>query len=67
MNTLRGLTSKSIFLVGQYEKENPFDLEQIRKEYRIPKEKIGAVPYNIDLRMAAGRGKDHSVSETAII
>ena len=52
-----GLASKSIFLVGQYEKENPFDQEQLRKEYRIPKERIGAVPYNIDLRMAAAEGR----------
>lgn len=47
---------KSVFLVGQYEKENPFDLELIKKQYHIPGEKLAVIPYNIDLHIAAGEG-----------
>ena len=51
------LLEKSVFLVGRYEKENPFHCHRIMKEYQIPQGKIGVIPYNVDLQIAAAEGR----------
>ena len=51
------MLGKSVFLIGQYEKENSFDRECIHRQYHIPKDKMAVIPYNVDLHIAANEGR----------
>ncbi len=51
------MLEKSVFLIGRYEKENPFNLELIQRQYHIPRGKMAVIPYNIDLHIAANEGR----------
>ena len=51
------MLEKSVFLIGRYEKENPFNLELIQRQYHIPRGKMAVITYNIDLHIAANEGR----------
>lgn len=50
------LLSKSIFLLGGYNSNSAFNVTNIRRKYRIPKNQIGVIPYNIGYKDAIGQG-----------
>lgn len=44
------LTSKAVYLLGNYNHNSKFNLLNIRRKYHISKEQIAVVPYNIAFR-----------------
>lgn len=44
------LTSKAVFLLGNYNHNSKFNLTNIRRKYHIKKEQIAVIPYNIAYR-----------------
>lgn len=50
------LRDKSIFIIGNYNPGRIFSLEQIRRKYRIPEEKLYAVPYCMEAAEAESDG-----------
>ncbi len=47
---------KCVFLVGKYQPDMKFDLIRIRREFQIPRNQIGTVPYNLELQDAMKDG-----------
>ena len=51
------LKEKVLFLIGAYQPELPFSFTRICYEFNIPRNKIGVIPYNVELRDAMLSGK----------
>jgi hypothetical protein len=51
------LLEKSVFLVGRYQKDYHWNLAKLRRRFHIPRQKIGAIPYNMELQMAMQEGR----------
>lgn len=52
-----GYKKKTVFLVGRYDQNSNEDIEMIRNKYKIPKENIAVIPYNIHFHDAIAEGK----------
>lgn len=52
------IREKSVYLIGEYQREIPISIRKICYEYHIPRNKIGVIPYNMEFSeaMAEGRG-----------
>lgn len=50
------LNEKAFYLIGNYQQESRYNLKNIIREFRIPKNKIAAVPYNVDFHDALSEG-----------
>lgn len=50
------MQEKAVYLIGSYKPELPWNISRICKEYHIPKEKVGIIPFNMDLAVAAESG-----------
>lgn len=46
------LCKKAIFFIGNYNGKSKYNLKNILRQYQIPKNKIGVIPYHIELRDA---------------
>lgn len=46
-----------VYLIGNYRPEHTWNVAHICKEFKIPKDKIGVIPYNMDLKIALMQGK----------
>lgn len=53
----RSLLDKSVFLIGQYRPEYGWDMTRIRRKFQVPRNRIGVVPYNMELQSAMGDGR----------
>lgn len=53
----RSLTEKAVFLIGKYRPEYGWDMIRIRRKFQIPRNRIGVVPYNMELQSAMGDGR----------
>ena len=51
------IQDKAVYVIGNYKSELPWNLNKICKEYAIPGDKIGIVPYHMDLEDAMLQGK----------
>lgn len=51
------LRQKSVYLFAAYQKDRELDLRRICYEYQIPRDRIGAVPLNVELMSAATQGR----------
>lgn len=51
------IREKSVFLVGNYQSDWRWNQAQIRRQFQIPRERIGVVPYNLDLQNAMREGR----------
>lgn len=52
----QSLIDKSIFLIGNYQKQSKCNLSVIRRKYQIPKEQIGVIPFNLEFGEAVSGG-----------
>lgn len=50
------LMDKAVFLVGNYREQSKYNLCNIRRRYKIPREKIGVVPFNFEFSDAVSGG-----------
>ena len=48
---------KMFYLIGNYDYNSSYNVKNIRRIYRIPKTKIGVVPYNVRFQNACYQGK----------
>lgn len=48
---------KSIYCIGNYVGEEPCNLKNIQRLYRIDKKRISIIPYNVEFQAAVRRGK----------
>lgn len=53
----RSLAEKAVFLIGQYRPEYGWDMTRIRRKFQLPRNRIGVVPYNMELQSAMGDGR----------
>lgn len=51
------IQEKSVYLIGAYQPELLFNYRRICYEYHIPKDRIGIIPYNIELSEAMSEGR----------
>lgn len=51
------IQEKAVYLIGAYQPELLFNYRRICYEYHIPKDKIGIVPYNIELSESMSQGR----------
>lgn len=52
-----GLLSKTVFLIGGYQKESRYNLDNLVRRYPIDKKNIGVIPYNVELHDAIQEGR----------
>lgn len=52
----KSIQEKAVYLVGSYCPDLPWDLSYFCKNYQIPREKIGVIPYNMELEEAMRQG-----------
>ncbi|MDD7402997.1 MAG: hypothetical protein SO170_10750 [Butyribacter sp.] len=50
------IREKAVYLIGNYKPELPWDVGKICKEFHIPKDKIGIIPFNMELHDAMLQG-----------
>ena len=50
------IQEKAVYLIGGYQPELPWNIGRICKEFQIPREKTGIIPYNPELVDAASKG-----------
>ncbi len=48
---------KTVYLIGKYQMESKWNVRRICKEFHIPKEKIGVIPFNMELDDSAAQGR----------
>ncbi|MCX4326299.1 MAG: hypothetical protein OSJ45_03260 [Lachnospiraceae bacterium] len=51
------IQEKSVYLIGAYQPELLFNYRRICYEYHIPRDRIGIIPYNIELSEAMSEGR----------
>lgn len=51
------LSEKSVFLIGRYQKEYSWDITRLRKKYHISRDRIGVIPFNMELQTAMQEGR----------
>lgn len=51
------LLHKSVFLVGRYQREYSWSVLKLRRKFQIPRDRIGAIPYNMELQAAMQEGR----------
>lgn len=51
------IQEKSVYLIGAYQPELLFNYRRICYEYHIPRDRIGIIPYNIELSEAMSGGR----------
>lgn len=51
------LLEKAVFLIGKYQQEHTWNLRRICHRYHIPRERIGVIPYNMELEEAMRQGR----------
>lgn len=54
---LLGKEEKAVYLIGQYNEQSKYHINNIRRQCHIPKEQIAAVSYNIEFADALSEGK----------
>ncbi len=50
------LQDRSVFLIGRYQKEYRWDALKLRRQFHIPRNRIGVIPYNMELQDAMHEG-----------
>lgn len=50
------LISKAFFIIGSYNKDSKYNLQNISRKYHIEKENIAVIPYNVELRDSLSEG-----------
>lgn len=53
----QALVEKSVFLIGQYQPEFGWNMTRIRRRFQIPRNRIGVIPYNMEMQSAMRDGK----------
>ena len=53
----KSIQEKAVYLIGSYQEEHPFHLSYICRQYKIPRHRIGIVPYNMELQEAMNNGR----------
>lgn len=48
---------KSLYCIGNYMQEEPYNLKNIQRLYRIEEQHIGMIPYNVEFLSSLRRGK----------
>lgn len=51
------LRSKCVFIIGNYRENSRYDAEKIRAQYRIPKSRLGVIPYDMNMEDAIVSGR----------
>lgn len=51
------IAERCVFLVGCYQNEGRANLRMIRRKFKIERERIGVVPFNLDLQLAVQDGR----------
>lgn len=51
------LSSKVVYLVGNYQKESIYNKRNLQRIYRIPKERLAVVPFNQEFQLACEKGR----------
>lgn len=51
------IAKRCVFLVGGYQKDIRLNLRMLRSRFKIPRERIGVIPYNLDLQSAMQEGR----------
>lgn len=51
------LFRKSVFLIGRYQREYSWSVLKLRRRFQIPRDRIGAIPYNMELQTAMQEGR----------
>lgn len=54
---------KSFYCIGNYINEEPYNVKNIQRLYRLEKQQIGIVPYNVEFLSAVQKGKALSFFE----
>lgn len=52
----KSLQDKAVYLIGNYQEELPCNLSYICGKYHISKDRIGIIPYNMEMQDAMGNG-----------
>lgn len=50
------IQEKALYLIGNYKPELPWNVGRICKEFHISREKIGVIPYNMELKDSMSQG-----------
>ena len=51
------LKEKAVYIIGRYQPEKRWTRNRICYEYKIPRNKVGVIPYNVDFNDALENGK----------
>lgn len=51
------MQEKAVYLIGNYRMESEWDISRICKEFPIGRDKIGVIPYNMELSDAVAQGR----------
>lgn len=51
------MQEKAVYLIGNYHAEAEWDISRICKEFHIPKNRIGAIPFNMELSDSMMQGR----------
>ncbi len=57
MEEYPSVAEQCVFLVGCYQNESRANLRLLRRKFKIERERIGVVPYNLDLQLAMQDGR----------
>jgi hypothetical protein len=55
-NQYTSMTEKAVYLIGNYQADSVWNISRICREFHIPRQKIGIIPYNMELAEAMAAG-----------
>lgn len=55
-NQYVSMQDKAVYLIGNYQSESVWNISRICKEFHIPREKIGIIPFNLELADSMSTG-----------
>ncbi len=56
LNQYTSIQEKAVYLIGSYQPESTWNIGRICKEFKIPRERTGIIPFNLELADAMSKG-----------
>ncbi len=56
-NNYASMLDKAVYLIGNYQSEAEWDVSRICKEFHIPRERIGIIPFNMEMADSMAQGR----------
>lgn len=51
------IREKAVYLIGNYQPESEWDISRICQEFHIPKDRIGVIPFNMEMAESMAQGR----------